>query len=135
MEMLADLVLRTGSADAPLADLARWVHDNPYNERLHGQLALALHGAGRTAEALQLLRDLRWRLEAELGVMPGSFARQVEHDVRASQPEDDGAALTASSEPTLASQHRRLLATIRELQEVVTALAACARSLDHLDLA
>lgn len=132
METYADLALRNGTADARLADLTRWAHDNPYNERLHGQLARALYSAGRSAEALQILRDLRRRLKAELGIAPGSFARQVEQDVLGSRQQD---ASTAGSESTLASQQHRLRETIRELQDVVVALRACARSLDQLDLA
>ncbi|MBM2623915.1 tetratricopeptide repeat protein [Actinoplanes sp. LDG1-06] len=45
--------------------------EQPYRERLHEHLMIALSLAGRRAEALAVYRDLRERLDTELGVEPG----------------------------------------------------------------
>ncbi|MFI6480581.1 AfsR/SARP family transcriptional regulator [Nonomuraea sp. NPDC050663] len=59
-----------GHADL-VGELARLAAEHPLRERFHALLMLALHRAGRPAEALAAYREARRGLVAELGVEPG----------------------------------------------------------------
>jgi predicted ATPase/DNA-binding SARP family transcriptional activator len=50
--------------------LERLAQDEPYRERLHGQLMLALYRCGRQAEALETYMQLRRTLRDDLGLEP-----------------------------------------------------------------
>ncbi len=69
-ELRAAAQLALGHHDDALSDLHRLVREHPFRERLHGQLALALYRAGRQAEALRVLDDVRTTLADELGLDP-----------------------------------------------------------------
>jgi DNA-binding SARP family transcriptional activator/tetratricopeptide (TPR) repeat protein len=73
-----DVLLRTGQH-------ARVVAETPaeasLDERLAGQLMLALHRSGRQADALRHFEHLRARLADELGVDPGPELRHVHQQV------------------------------------------------------
>ncbi|WP_214401270.1 ATP-binding protein [Pseudonocardia lacus] len=55
-----------------LAELRADAAEHPLDERVAGRLVLALHRAGREAEALQAYRSTRDALRAELGLEPGA---------------------------------------------------------------
>lgn len=65
----ADLAL--ANHDVLVAELRALVAQNPWRERLCGQLMIALYRSGRQAEALAAYRDARARLIEEIGVEPG----------------------------------------------------------------
>jgi len=73
-----DVALRRGLHAGVLAGLFPLVASHPFDERLTGQLMLALHRSGRTADALSTYRRLRQRLTDELGVDPGPELRRIE---------------------------------------------------------
>jgi YVTN family beta-propeller protein len=75
----ADLVL--GRHDALIAELERLVAENPYRERLLGQLLLALYRSGRQAEALDAYRRARRTLTDELGIAPGPRLQELERSI------------------------------------------------------
>ncbi|GFJ84020.1 AfsR/SARP family transcriptional regulator [Phytohabitans houttuyneae] len=76
LEHRFELELRLGRHDDLVGDLAELVAAHPLRERLVGLLMLALHRAGRRADALQVYHQLRERLADELGLDPGPALRQ-----------------------------------------------------------
>ncbi|WP_018350606.1 AfsR/SARP family transcriptional regulator [Longispora albida] len=68
---LHDAELALGRHAEIVAALAGLVAEYPLNEPLTGQLMLALHRSGRTAEALDRYAQARARLRDELGTEPG----------------------------------------------------------------
>ena len=75
----ADLAL--GRHDALVAELETLVAENPYRERLQGQLLLALYRSGRQAEALDAYRRARRTLTDELGIDPGPRLQELERSI------------------------------------------------------
>ncbi len=72
----ADLAL--GRHQAVTAELERLVVAQPFRERLHCQLMLALYRSGRQADALWVSSAIRQRLADDLGVDPGPALRDLE---------------------------------------------------------
>lgn len=58
----------------------------PLDERIHVLAAITLHRAGRQAEALEWITDLRHRLSTELGIEPGPAIRRLEEQILAQDP-------------------------------------------------
>ena len=69
-------------ASAILAALA----DNPFRERLWGQLMLALYRGGRQADALEAFQEARRVLGDELGLEPGPDLRGLQEAILAHDP-------------------------------------------------
>jgi len=69
-EALIDARLATGRHAELIPELEALIASHPYREGLRGQLLLALHRAGRQADALEAYRQVRQTLVAELGVEP-----------------------------------------------------------------
>lgn len=63
--------------------------DHPLREGLHGLLMLALHRAGRQAEALAAYHHARRLLRTELGVEPGQRLRDLHARILAADPRLD----------------------------------------------
>jgi DNA-binding SARP family transcriptional activator/DNA-binding XRE family transcriptional regulator len=72
----AETADRLGSHDLVLGQLEELTERSPFNERAHAQLMIALAGTGQQARALELFRQTRQRLAAELGLPPG---RELTH--------------------------------------------------------
>ncbi|MCR6483814.1 winged helix-turn-helix domain-containing protein [Amycolatopsis sp. OK19-0408] len=64
--------LALGHHDRLVAELRALAGDHPLRERLTAQLMRALHGSGRSAEALQVFAEIRERLADELGADPST---------------------------------------------------------------
>jgi predicted ATPase/DNA-binding SARP family transcriptional activator len=60
--------------------------DNPFRERLWGQLMLALYRSGRQADALETFQEARRVLADELGLEPGPELRRLQEAVLAHDP-------------------------------------------------
>ena len=72
LERRIDADLAAGGQAEVVAELQSLVASHPLEERLHGQLMLALDRCGRTADALGVYQRLRRRLSDELGLEPGT---------------------------------------------------------------
>jgi DNA-binding SARP family transcriptional activator len=77
----ADLTLG-GHADV-IGELESLASQHPLRERLRAQLMLALYRSGRQAEALEVYRETRRLLVAELGIEPGPALKQLERRILA----------------------------------------------------
>src|SRR5581483_8254066 len=60
--------------------------DNPFRERLWGQLMLALYRSGRQADALETFQEARRVLADELGLEPGPDLRRLQEAILAHDP-------------------------------------------------
>ena len=73
-----DAELELGHAAEVVVDLERLTAQAPLQERLRGQLMLALYRSGRQADALACYREACARLRDELGLTPGAELRELE---------------------------------------------------------
>jgi DNA-binding SARP family transcriptional activator len=84
-EELIDAELDRGRHALLVSELEVLIEENPFRERLRGQLMLALYRSGRQAEALGAYRDARDAL-AELGLDPGVRLRTLEKAILTQHP-------------------------------------------------
>ena len=89
---LIDALLRTGQGEELVVELAARADEHPLNERVQGQYMLALHRAGRAADALERYRRIRARLVDELGTDPGAALQDVHRQILAAPAAPAGAA-------------------------------------------
>jgi predicted ATPase/DNA-binding SARP family transcriptional activator len=66
-----DAELAGGAAGALVGELERLAGEHPFEERVWGQLMLALYRSGRQADALEAYQRARRLFAAELGLEPG----------------------------------------------------------------
>ena len=88
----ADLQLRRGQHGWLLSELSTRATVHPLDERVAGQLMLALYHNGRQAQALEHFHQLRVRLAEELGIDPGPGLQRLYEQILTTDP-----ALTAPS--------------------------------------
>jgi len=88
-EYLIDARLALGQHREVLSDLERAVAIDPYRERSHAQLMVALYRCGRQADALAAFQRARFRLAEDLGLEPGRELRELERAVLLQAPELD----------------------------------------------
>ncbi|WP_369217784.1 AfsR/SARP family transcriptional regulator, partial [Streptomyces flavofungini] len=81
-----DLALRQGRHGELLAELTTRAGTHPLDERLAGQLMLALYRSGRAADALGHYRRTRDLLADELGVDPGARLRELHQRILTADP-------------------------------------------------
>jgi DNA-binding SARP family transcriptional activator/tetratricopeptide (TPR) repeat protein len=81
-----ELELELGRHHELISELVGLAEQFPLRDRLHGQLMLALHRSGRTAEALQAYQQVRRMMIDELGIEPGSELQRLQHAILAADP-------------------------------------------------
>ena len=92
-----DAELALGRAATLVGELESLAAANPYQERLHAQLMLALYRSGRQADALHVYQSVRRALSDELGLQPGPELRALEAAILR---QDDALTLVASGAQT-----------------------------------
>jgi DNA-binding SARP family transcriptional activator len=73
--------LQLGDVPGLIGELVELVAANPFRERLRAQLMVALHRAGRRAEALEVYRAGRQLFVQKLGLEPGDELVRVEQAI------------------------------------------------------
>lgn len=86
-EQLTVTRLSLGQHVGLIPELRESTAAHPTNERLWELLMLAMHGAGRTAEALDAYQQARTAMQAELGLEPGQGLQELHHRILAGDPE------------------------------------------------
>jgi DNA-binding SARP family transcriptional activator/tetratricopeptide (TPR) repeat protein len=81
-----DLHLHRGQHGWLLGEIAARAAAHPLDERVVGQLMLALYRSGRQAEALETFHHLRARLGEELGIDPGPELRRRYEQILTTDP-------------------------------------------------
>jgi DNA-binding SARP family transcriptional activator/DNA-binding CsgD family transcriptional regulator len=121
----ADLVLGAGAELVP--ELESMVGSEPLQERLRGQLMLALYRAGRQADALAVYRELSGLLRDDLGLEPSTSLRELErsilqHDASLHRPAGEGSGPHVA--PAMSERRRGSLLLASGLLEREEELAA-----------
>jgi DNA-binding SARP family transcriptional activator len=83
---LNDIALRQGRHDALIGELTEDAAAYPSDERLIGQLMLALYRSGQQAEALRRFEQTRERLADELGVDPAPGLQELHQQILRADP-------------------------------------------------
>ncbi|MGI5174900.1 BTAD domain-containing putative transcriptional regulator [Dactylosporangium sp. CA-152071] len=102
---LADRVdagLATGRHHELLPEIGRLVAQTPLDERLRGQLILALYRADRRADALAAYTQASRLLRTELGIDPGPALRRLHQRILTDDP-----TLATAGAPQQRSEHRK----------------------------
>jgi len=85
-ETWAEIGVEQGRAGALIPELTRLTEEFPLREGLRTQLMLALHQAGRQAEALAVFRDAREYFLDEFGAEPGERMQEAHRRILRSEP-------------------------------------------------
>jgi DNA-binding SARP family transcriptional activator/tetratricopeptide (TPR) repeat protein len=83
---LTDIQLRHGQHGAVLARLSGWAARHPLDERLAGQLMLALYRSGRQADAIAYYEGIRRLLADELGVDTSPALQRLHQQILTADP-------------------------------------------------
>ena len=89
LEDRVDADLATGQATELVGEIETLLRDEPFRERVWGQLILALYRSGRQRDALEAYQRARRLLADELGIEPGPDLRRLEAAVLAQDPSLD----------------------------------------------
>jgi tetratricopeptide (TPR) repeat protein len=81
-----EIELRLGGHAALIGELAELASKRPVNETVVGYLMIALHNAGRHAEALQTFRQVRKRLITDIGEEPGKDLQKIHQRILRDDP-------------------------------------------------
>ena len=81
LEDRVEAELALGGHAALVAELEGLVAEQPFRERLWGQLMLALYRSGRQAEALQAFQRARRVLDEELGIQPSRWLHRRQEQI------------------------------------------------------
>jgi DNA-binding SARP family transcriptional activator/tetratricopeptide (TPR) repeat protein len=88
-QALSEARLAAGEHAQLVPELEQMVADYPLDERVHGQLMLALYRGGRQADALAVYHRLRHTLGEELGIDPSQALRDLETAILQQDPSLD----------------------------------------------
>lgn len=123
-----DLDLAGGRHGELVAELRRLTAAHPLREAGWQRLMLALHGCGRSAEALAAYRRIHDLLRDELGLEPGAELRRIQRDVLAAA--DAAAGRRSPAAPPASAVPRHLPPDTGRFTGRTADLAALDRLLD-----
>ncbi|WP_330177276.1 tetratricopeptide repeat protein [Streptomyces sp. NBC_01498] len=126
---LAETRLRLGQHAGMAAELAARAERHPLDERVAGQLMLALYRCGRQAEALERYERIRRLLAEEMGVDPGGPLRRLYHRILTADP----ALAVSPSQPAEVPAVRRPRPVPRQLPPPPVAFTGRGRELAALE--
>ena len=86
LEEQFEAALALGEHREIVSALSTAVEENPFRERLWGQLMLALYRSGRQADALDAFQDARRALSEALGLDPGPDLQRLQAAILAHDP-------------------------------------------------
>ncbi len=86
LEEQFEAALALGEHREIVSALRAAVEENPFRERLWGQLMLALYRSGRQADALDTFQEARGVLAQELGLEPGPDLQRLQAAILAHEP-------------------------------------------------
>jgi DNA-binding SARP family transcriptional activator len=109
---LIDAELELGRHVDLVPELETLIQEHPFDERLRGQLMLALYRGGRQAEALEAYQAARWVLDEELGLEPGPPLRELEQAILR---HDTALAAPAAELPATAPSRRTVTVLFADL--------------------
>lgn len=123
-EELIELRLTAGQHAEVVAELEALTVRHPLQERLHGQLMLALYRCGRQADALAVYQRIRRSLNDELGLVPSAELRRREQAILRQDPSLDPPEPAPVTAPTnLPSRLTSFVGRGVEMDEVPALLA------------
>ena len=119
----ADLAL--GAGDELIAELEPLMVANPLQERLRGQLMVALYRAGRQTDALAAYREVSGLLRDELGLEPGRALKELERSILQQDPVLDSVVGVSATAPVgyLPVPATAFLGRERELGEIAALMS------------
>ena len=118
--------LAVGGHGGLVAELEGLLADHPYQERLWGQLMLALYRSGRQADALQAFHRARQALDEDLGIEPSRWLRRRQEQILLQDPVLEAPDPTPPPQPPhhLPAQRTSFVGRRRELAELQGLLQA-----------
>ena len=96
--------------------------DNPFRERLWGQLMLALYRSGRQADALETFQEARQVLADELGLEPGPDLRRLQEAILAHDPAIAAVPVDRRRRGNLPAQSTSFIGREQELDQLTSLL-------------
>jgi predicted ATPase/DNA-binding SARP family transcriptional activator len=123
IELRFESELAAGRHGELVPELERLVGEYPARERLHGQLMLALHRAGRRAEALEAYERARRALLNELGLDPSLSLKERAAAIRRRDPALTPVPAELRARLHVPAQPNEFIGRERELEELAELLA------------
>jgi predicted ATPase/DNA-binding SARP family transcriptional activator len=122
LEERFEAALALGEHREIASELRTTLEDNPFRERMWGQLMVALYRSGRQADALDAFRDARRVLAEHLGLEPGPELRKLQDAIFAHDPAIAPVTAPPARRGHLPAPSTSFVARERELAQVVALL-------------
>lgn len=123
LEELLEQRLAAGGHQQVIGEAQALLAAHPLRERLRGQLMLALHRSGRTAEALEIYQDGYRVLDEGFGLPPSAALRQLQGQILADDPALAPPAAAQATSGNIGAALHPLIGRQAELLQLREALA------------
>ena len=122
LEERFETALALGEHREIVSALRATLDENPFRERVWGQLMLALYRGGRQVDALETFQEARRVLAEQLGLEPGPELRRLQEAILAHDPAIAPVPVAAPRRGNLPSPTTSFVDRERELAELVALL-------------